>query len=147
VSITIPDRRPDLLAELLLDAVVATGTGSAVETAATEAATDRGRRAGTSKRAVTRPGRLGPERALTLAESLLAEHGFEPTRETPTCVRLRNCPFHPLAARAPALVCGLNHAFVEGMLEGLGASRLKASLSPAAGHCCVRLDVADDAGR
>ena len=34
----------------------------------------------------------------------------------PDPLRLRNCPFHPLAAKAPDLVCGINHAFLSGLL-------------------------------
>ncbi|MEV3979769.1 hypothetical protein [Nonomuraea sp. NPDC049758] len=49
-----------------------------------------------------RGARLGPERALTCAQQVLERHGSEPSRDTPTLVRLRNCPFHPLAAKAPS---------------------------------------------
>jgi hypothetical protein len=43
---------------------------------------------------------LGPERALTVARAALRRWGFEPERTAPGCLRLRNCPFHPLAAGA-----------------------------------------------
>ena len=69
----------------------------------------------------------------------VARHGFEPTRESPTCVRLRNCPFHPLAAKAPDLVCGINHEFLGGVLAGLHATSVEAVLAPKAGECCVEL--------
>jgi predicted ArsR family transcriptional regulator len=45
-------------------------------------------------------------------------------------VELHNCPFHPLAAQAPELVCGINHAFLAGMLAGLGADVIDAQLRP-----------------
>ena len=55
-------------------------------------------------------------------------------------MRLRNCPFHPMAARAPGLVCGLNHAYLGGVVEGLGAGdRVVAELVPREGECCVEL--------
>jgi hypothetical protein len=55
-------------------------------------------------------------------------------------VRLRSCPFHPMAGMAPALVCGLNRAYLAGMVEGLDAEdRVTAELSPRAGECCVEL--------
>jgi predicted ArsR family transcriptional regulator len=54
-------------------------------------------------------------------------------------VLLRNCPFHPFAAKAPDLVCGINHAFLDGFLAGLRASSVQAVLEPRAGECCVRL--------
>jgi len=53
--------------------------------------------------------------------------------------RLRNCPFHALAMRQRELVCGLNLAFVEGLLDGLGSRWLSAELAPAPGQCCVAL--------
>jgi predicted ArsR family transcriptional regulator len=52
---------------------------------------------------------------------------------------LRNCPFHPLAARAPELVCGINHAYIAGVLEGMKANRVRADLTPRAGECCVEV--------
>ncbi|MEV5893347.1 hypothetical protein [Nonomuraea fuscirosea] len=52
---------------------------------------------------------------------------------------LRNCPFHPMAADDPDLVCAINHAFVPGLLDGLGAPTLDATLAPRPGNCCVTL--------
>jgi predicted ArsR family transcriptional regulator len=57
-------------------------------------------------------------------------------------VRLRNCPFHRLAARHTELVCGLNEAFISGILHGIGSTALTARLAPAPGFCCVRLAAA-----
>jgi predicted ArsR family transcriptional regulator len=54
-------------------------------------------------------------------------------------LRLRNCPLAPLAAKAPQLVCGINHAFLTGFLDTLQASTLTAVLAPRAGWCCVEL--------
>jgi predicted ArsR family transcriptional regulator len=102
-------------------------------------AREHGEQIGVAERDRARPGRLGAERALTLAGKLLSERGFEPDRESATCLRLRNCPFHPLTASAPELVCGLNHAFVSGMVDGLQASTVTAVLDPRAGECCVEL--------
>jgi predicted ArsR family transcriptional regulator len=74
-----------------------------------------------------------------LATGALGQYGFEPERTSPTRLRLRNCPFHPLAAKAPQLVCGINHAFLSGFLDALGASSITAVLAPRAGECCVEL--------
>ena len=53
-------------------------------------------------------------------------------------LRLRNCPFHPLVESSPELVCGLNHAYLCGILHGLGAdTALDAVLAPEPGQCCV----------
>ena len=69
---------------------------------------------------------------------MLEELGFEPA-EVQGGLMLRNCPFHALAQRDPALVCGLNVSFVDGMLRGLGNTTITAELGPEAGLCCVRL--------
>lgn len=139
LCVAIPDRRHDLLADVLIDAVLTEGADESASDAALRVAGERGVELGERERRDSRPGRLGAERALTLAETTLARLGFEPHREGPTRVRLRNCPFHPLAARAPGLVCGLNHALLTGFLDGLQASSAEARLAPAPGECCVEL--------
>jgi predicted ArsR family transcriptional regulator len=76
---------------------------------------------------------------MTVATSVLEEHGFEPARST-EAVRLRNCPFHPVVDAAPKLVCGLNREFLAGLLDGLGADGcIEAVLAPRPGACCVEL--------
>ena len=139
VRINIPERRHDLLADLLLQAVVEERSDEPAADRAVRVARDRGTELGAEERARGRLGRLGAERALTVAQAVLSRHGFEPHREGPASVRLRNCPFHPLAAKEPALVCGVNHAFVSGFLSGLGALAVQAVLVPTPGECCVRL--------
>jgi predicted ArsR family transcriptional regulator len=133
VDISIPERRYDLLAEVLAEAV-ADGGAEAVACAI----------AGRKGVAL---GRLAPssetEPAFTTALRLLGHHGFEPAEECETgSVRLRNCPFHEVARHAPELVCRMNLAFIEGVLEGLEAKGAHATLDPAPGRCCVRLEEA-----
>jgi predicted ArsR family transcriptional regulator len=139
IQVSIPRRQCDILAGILLDAVLAAAGTKDVRAAALRVAADRGRELGQRQRLQVRPGRLGAERGLTVASEILDRFGFEPAREAPTCVRLRNCPFHPLAAREPELVCGLNHAFLSGVLAGLEASSVQAVLDPRPGECCVEL--------
>ncbi|MFB9907710.1 helix-turn-helix transcriptional regulator [Allokutzneria oryzae] len=143
IRISIPPRHHDLLAGILLDAVLAdSGNGGAdrdARSATLRVARERGHDTGAAERERTRPGRLGAERALTLAAAALARHGFEPDRRSPTCMRLATCPFHPLVAKAPEMVCGINHAFLVGLLDGLGATTVEAVLDPRAGECCVEL--------
>lgn len=135
IRVAIPERQHDALAAILLDAVV----NPEAHQAAIQSASRRGEDLSVQEKG---KGRFGPERALTLAEGALAKHGFEPSREGPTCLRLRNCPFHPLAGQAPDLVCGINHAFLSGFLRGLGVSTVEAVLAPTAGECCVQLRAA-----
>ncbi|HEY9476193.1 MAG TPA: transcriptional regulator, partial [Mycobacteriales bacterium] len=112
--------------------------------AALRAAAVRGAELGEEARAGTRAGRLGPERAFAAAATVLETLGYEPVRTSADMLCLRNCPFHRLAVRSPALVCGINQAFVEGLLQGLDASGVRAELAPGEGHCCVRIRGARD---
>ena len=57
----------------------------------------------------------------------------------PGLLRLRNCPFHSVAASYPELVCGLNLALIEGLLAGLGDNPENALLAPEEGACCVAI--------
>lgn len=139
VRVTIPERRAELLADILVDAVRTEREDEDARHAALRVAHERGRLLGAGERARLRTGRLGTERALTVSGALLEEQGFEPERTTPTRLRLRNCPFHPLAARAPDLVCGINHAYLSGLVDGLDTSAVTAVLAPRAGECCVEL--------
>jgi predicted ArsR family transcriptional regulator len=142
IQVSIPQREYAMLADILLDAVLAGTGGEQARDAATRAAAERGEELGRAAREQLKPGRLGAERALTLVEDVLARQGFEPSREAPSCVRLRNCPFHRFAAKAPELVCGINHAFVTGLLHGLHAPTVRAELTPRSGECCVELNSA-----
>ena len=137
VHVAIPARRPDLLADILVEAVASAPADC--RRAAVRIAHQHGVAIGEAHRREVRPGRLGAERALTLAESLLQSYGFEPSRDAPTAVRLRNCPFYPIAERAPTLVCAISHAFITGLLDGLEAQQAEAILVPDAGDCCVQL--------
>ena len=144
ISVGIPPRQHDLLADILLDAVLAQEPNEDSRSAALRVARERGVGIGAAERARSRPGRLGAERALAAAGAALQRHGFEPDRATPACVRLQTCPFHPLAARAPEMVCGINHALLDGLVEGLDTTSVHAVLDPRAGECCVELRAGQD---
>lgn len=130
IRVAIPQRQPDVLASILLDAV--TAADARAETL--QAAEAHGERLVESAK-----GRPGPERALTLAEETLTHHGFEVRRASPTRLRLRTCPFHPLTTQAPGLVCDLNKAFLTGLVRGLHTTAVEAVLVPEPGECCVEL--------
>jgi len=146
LAVSVPVRQYGLLAELLVDAVSAADqaeagrpAGEVVAATARDQARERGHRVGVAARSQLRPGRVGPERALTLAQSVLESCGYEPARTAPRELVLRNCPFARLAERSRTLVCGINHAFCAGLLDGLDAAGVDARLEPAAGLCCVQL--------
>ena len=141
LEISVPERRYDLVGEILVDALAVPRPDETPTEAVDRVAYERGYQLGADARANRRLGRLGPERATTVLVELLADLGFEPASAAGGIVQ-RNCPFQRLAQRAPTLVCGMNRGLVEGMLDGLGASRLTAMLGPAEGRCCVVVAVA-----
>jgi predicted ArsR family transcriptional regulator len=140
LEVSVPPRRYELAAEILLAAVdAADRTGKPVREAALDAARGRGRELGEHARTALRRGRVGSERALSLVERVAAGSGFEPVRADRDVVRLRNCPFQRLAHSSADLVCGMNAAFFTGIVEAVGGP-VRVQLAPWPGHCCVRLD-------
>jgi predicted ArsR family transcriptional regulator len=139
IEISIPERRYDLLGEILVDAIEHPGRGESSRDAAARLARERGVDLGERIRreGSTRP--AGAERALSMAEVTLGDHGFEPYRVAPDELALRNCPFRTLAQQAPDLVCDMNRAFVEGLLRGLGNTTVEAVLTRVPDRCCVSL--------
>lgn len=82
----------------------------------------------------------GPVEDLAAAKTVLAARGYEPRVDTDEQVlRMANCPFHVLSERHPALVCGMNLALVEGLMEG--AEGLRARMDPHPGMCCVVVEL------
>jgi predicted ArsR family transcriptional regulator len=139
ISVRVPERAPEVLADILMSAVLDERPDEPARTAAQRIARDRGVGVGALERARLRAGRIGVERARAASVELLAARGYEPYR-CAGAVRLRNCPFLAQAAAAPEFVCGLNRAYLSGVVEGLGGQhRLTAVLVPRAGECCVEL--------
>jgi predicted ArsR family transcriptional regulator len=140
VRVTVPPRDARTLAELLLAAVATQSAekGGSSARALRDVAEAHGETLGRAEAVRRRAGRLGPERSMHTAADVLAQHGYEPALED-DAVRLRNCPFHPMARQYPELVCGMNEALVTGVLHGLGARGIHAVLAPESGACCVRI--------
>jgi predicted ArsR family transcriptional regulator len=138
VSLSLPERRYDLVGEILVDTLNRASDAQQPVEAAKKVAFERGHRIGTARKEQLRRGRLGAERTLGEARGLLEDLGYEPADAEVELV-LRNCPFHALAQRSPELVCGLNASFVDGILRGLGNDTVAAELAPEEGLCCVRL--------
>ncbi|MEV0066405.1 helix-turn-helix domain-containing protein [Amycolatopsis sp. NPDC050768] len=81
-----------------------------------------------------------PVDGLDAAKALLTARGYEPRLDDDgDALRLANCPFHVLSARHPVLVCGMNLALLEGLLEG--AKGLRARMDPRPGMCCVVVEL------
>jgi predicted ArsR family transcriptional regulator len=141
VDVSIPERRYDLVGELLVDAIEGESPAEPARAVATRVAYEKGNAIGGRVRATRELGRPGPERTMTAALGVLEDHGFEPFREG-EAVRVRNCPFHALARRAPDLVCEINRSFVEGIVRGLGNTSVEAVIERRPGECCVELEPA-----
>lgn len=135
VQITLPERRYDLAADLLAQAIEAPGGDPA--RAVDKVARRFGKSLGVeARRHLGR--RPSASRLLDTACEVLREQGFEPIR-TEGEIRLRNCPFDTLAADHTELVCGMNLALAQGLLAGLEAEGVDVRLDPQPGTCCVAL--------
>jgi predicted ArsR family transcriptional regulator len=139
IEVSLPAREYDVVGAILVDAIVASEGGGSAREAAARIAYEKGREVGEDVKKASGLRPPGAERALAVAESVLAENGYEPYRDEQDALRLRNCPFHDLSRRSPELVCGLNKSFVEGILNGLGNDSVTADLDRRPGECCVRL--------
>lgn len=136
-SVSLPPRQYDLAAQLLAEAVEEAGTGP-VRATVDQVSRRFGRRMGEDVRnQATRPTR---ERRVSALVDALEDQGYEPRREG-SAVRLGNCPFHALTEQHTDLVCGMNLALLEGVVEGLGDPALEAVPSPRPGECCVAVTV------
>jgi hypothetical protein len=145
---SVPPREYELAARLLVAAVAADPDG-ACRAALTAAAGQLGRELAkdppspgegppaTRGDAAPATGAGGAGGARDAIESVLRAHGFQPWQDSAGDVRLRNCPFHQLAARHPGLVCGMNLALIQGLAEGLAPGALRPVLDPRPGSCCV----------
>lgn len=132
-AVTVPPREYELAARLLVQVVESDRSGRS-RAALAEAAHRLGAELGSG----SRPDAAGRDLARQDVESLLAQQGYEPSRDDGV-IRLRNCPFHQLAERHRDVVCGMNLALVEGLVDGLGANGLRPVLDPQPGHCCVAI--------
>jgi predicted ArsR family transcriptional regulator len=166
-EVSLPPRRYLAVAELLAETVERSGAdgklfdaardrGRAAGRAAAEAAGAtgaEGRRPGGDCRpgdgagsgADRRPGAdcrpgdgAGPDASELVGA--LAGQGYEPQLRDGSIV-LRNCPFHALARDYPPLVCGMNLALLEGLVDGLGGPPARPRIAPAGTNCCVVIDL------
>lgn len=139
VSVSIPERRYDLIGKILIEGIVAPHPGESALDAAVRAGREAGMSLGRERVGTRRLGRLGPERTISEAVGALGDLGFEPARTADGGLILRNCPFQALAREAPDIVCAVNHAFATGLIRGLGNERVSVALAPHLDRCCVTL--------
>jgi predicted ArsR family transcriptional regulator len=132
-TVSLPPRDYRLLAELLVRAVDSDPSG-AVRGALERAAAERGRALGAG-----RGDEDDDEDGSATLFQRLADLGFEPY-EDDGVLRLRNCPFHPLAREHTELVCGMNLTLLRALGRAL-AIEVQPRLDPAPGRCCVAFDL------
>ena len=126
-QVSVPPRDYRSAAELLAEVVDITGAEPQLQRSA------RSRGAATGRAARRQAAAAADDDLIVTA---LTAQGYQPYRHG-TDIRLRNCPFHVLADRYPPLICGMNLALLEGLLEGAAATALEARLDPRPGDCCV----------
>jgi predicted ArsR family transcriptional regulator len=122
---TLPPRDYEQIGQLLAAAIDHDTSGTA-RAAAEATAYDQGRAAGAEANGVP-------------AVDVLRDRGYQPVPGDGGVVRLANCPFDALAQQHRELVCAINHAFLRGLLQGLGADQATAHLDPQPHMCCVAL--------
>jgi len=136
MAVSIPSRSYEVAARILIEAMQQAGPWRAT---VPEKAREEGYELGRKVRADRSLRSPSDKRTLKLSQEVLYDRGYEPYRDEEGDVRLRNCPFHELAQQSVEIVCGLNQAFIDGFLRGLGNESVAALLDPQPGKCCVRL--------
>ncbi|NYJ01788.1 putative ArsR family transcriptional regulator [Nocardioides thalensis] len=131
-AVSLPPRRYDLVGDILAAAVTRAADGVALPTAMSEVAREEGRALGDSAEGIA-----ADAEPLAAVAQVLAIQGYEPRIDVDE-VLLSNCPFDSLARKHTELVCGLNHDFVQGVVDGLGYDGVRACLEPGPDQCCVK---------
>ena len=135
LEVALPSRDYGRAAAIMADALgrLADGTGAST---LVDVARERGAAVGVEARHRLR-GRLTNRRRLAGLIDAFRGAGFEPSVEADGSVCLRNCPYDALVADHRDLTCGMNLAWTEGVVEGLGLEDVRARLEPLLGRCCV----------
>jgi predicted ArsR family transcriptional regulator len=136
LAVSLPERRYDLAGEVLAAAVDQSARhGTPIAEAVRNVAHATGSRIAGDRPPPRRTGRAAATARLI---ETLTDHGYEP-RFVDEDVCLTNCPFDRLAAEHTELVCGMNLALVDGVIEGLNLRAMSARLEPQPGFCCVKV--------
>jgi predicted ArsR family transcriptional regulator len=135
VEISLPPRHYERAADLMATALSRLG-GAAGADAVAGVAREQGTAVGLDARdkAATDRGGL---RSLAGLVDVLRGAGYEPRIDSDGTLCLRNCPYRALAAAHRDLTCGMNLAWAEGVVDGLGDTGVSVDLAPEPGRCCV----------
>lgn len=140
VSVSLPQRRYDLLAETLVEGAedLARQVGPAKVAAALDGrARVHGREAGRAVREAAGP-RAGTGRRAGELLHMLDASGFEPALAADgATITLGNCPYRAVAEGHRDLTCRMNLAWAEGLVEAAGRTGYQPQLDSQPGRCCV----------
>lgn len=135
-AVSLPDREYQLAGRMMADAIA---ESARTATPVVDALNDVAREYGRALAAADIRDDPGTTRAaLDLVTRVLGAHGYEPRTDDGRVV-MANCPFHGLAQAQTELVCGMNHALICGVIDGIADHRPAADLEPGPGRCCVVL--------
>jgi predicted ArsR family transcriptional regulator len=134
VAVSLPPRRYEAVAEVMASALDRLPETAAIE--ARSVARERGIETGAAARA-SADADAGAGEPLTELLEILDSGGYEPQLDPATgSLWLRNCPYQTVATEHRTLICGMNEAWAEGVVSGLGTP-LDIELAPEPGRCCV----------
>ncbi len=134
-SVVIPQTRYALAASMMASALSGDYPAGDGAQALQKVAESVGDRIGTDIRALARSKRARREAVQRQLEQL----GFEPQLQESGAMVLRNCIFSELSSSHRELVCSMNAALVQGMLEGAHLRTLSVEGGGTAPSCCVRI--------
>jgi predicted ArsR family transcriptional regulator len=134
-SVVIPQTRYALAASMMATALSSGHVNGDGAAALQEVAAGVGERLGKEIRRQARTKRGRTE----AVERQLTQLGYEPRVQESGEWTLRNCIFSALSASHRELVCGMNEAFVTGLLSGSHVQWLRVERRLALPVCCVRL--------
>lgn len=147
LSFSLPARRYADAAEVFVEAlerVSGDGGASPVARAIGDIAREHGREVGREARRQVRLESGKRPRGATLRKALvdlLADGGYEPIAGSGKGeLTLCNCPYRTLSDAHRELTCGMNLAWAEGVLDGLGARGIEPHFAPTPGRCCVTFE-------
>jgi predicted ArsR family transcriptional regulator len=140
IDVTLPERRYELAARILVEAAD-TRSSARGRAALRKTARKVGEKIGADSRAraiASAPASKSKKAVVARAMTALSSCGYEPVHAGGE-IRLRNCPFHALVRNHTDLVCGMNLALMQGVVQGLELSAVQPELDPRPGMCCVAL--------
>ena len=137
VEVSVPERHYDIPGQILLEALETRQVGEEPKDAAERVALRRGIEIAQAFDSGGGSANAGTRGSVSV-EEVLRSYGFEPYTEDAT-LRLHNCPFHHLAQHSPELICGMNRALIDGILDGLSVTDCDAALEPRPSECCVAI--------